>query len=57
MITLKYIKDEIQTAFAKLVPNSYDFQLISGLVGSLISIILLSVAIKNVSTMINKILS
>lgn len=51
------IKDEIQTAFAELVPSNDDFLLISGLVGSLISIILLSVAIKNVSTMINKILS
>lgn len=52
------IKTSIQSAFISLIPTSKgDFLLFSGLIGSLVSIILLSVAIKNVSAMINKILS
>lgn len=52
------IKTSIQSAFISLIPTSKgDFLLFSGLIGSLVSIILLSVAIKNVSAMISKILS
>lgn len=48
----------IQNAFVNLLPEaSGDFYLYGGLAGVAVSVVLLSVAINNVSTMINKVLS
>lgn len=52
------ISGNIQSAFASLLPDSVgDFKLYGSLVGVIVGVVLLSVAINNVSSMINKILS
>lgn len=51
------ISGELSDAFTEIVPSSAGYQVFAVEVGAIVGVILLSTAITNVSTMINKILS
>lgn len=51
------ISGKLSEAFTEIVPNSAGYQVFAVEVGAIVGVILLSTAITNVSTMINKILS